>query len=103
MSYSCDSTETEQAAQHLLKEWPADHITYEIKHPVLGLPDHEIIIAIIDSQVVIMIQDLRTTLQCMHMLMTLHLDLTVPCTTGTWRKLTDRMIMLQPASHHQVL
>lgn len=59
MSYSCDSTETEQAAQHLLKEWPADHITYEIKHPVLGLPDHEIIIAIIDSQVVIMIQDLK--------------------------------------------
>jgi len=63
VSYSCDGTETERVVQRLLKEHASDRIKYKIKHPVPGFPDLEIVIAMIDGQVVIMIQDSKHALK----------------------------------------
>jgi hypothetical protein len=63
VSYSCDGTETERAVQRLLKERATHRIQYKIKHPVPSLPDLVIIIAVIDGQVVVMIQDSKHALK----------------------------------------
>ena|SRR5882762_3283629 len=117
VSYSCDGTETERAVQRLLKEQATHCIQYKIKHPVPGLPDLVIIIAVIDGQVVIMIQDSKHALKTSRnnlftgaKLLTLanHVamyayarDLAFGTDSPLWRKPTDRTIMLPHASHLQ--
>lgn len=55
--YACDGTETECSVQRLLKSGAETLFTYSIKHPDPRFPDIVITIAMIDGQLVAIIQD----------------------------------------------
>lgn len=57
ISYACDGTETERSVQRLLKAGAERLFTYSIKHPDSKFPDIVITIAMIDGQLVAIIQD----------------------------------------------
>lgn len=57
ISYACDGTETEHSVQCLLKSGAETLFTYSIKHPNPRFPDIVITIAMIDGQLVAIIQD----------------------------------------------
>jgi hypothetical protein len=57
VSYACDGTETERSAQKLMVQKASLQYTYRIKHPIFGSDDIVITFALIDSQLVVMIQD----------------------------------------------
>ena len=57
ISYANDGTEVEWAVQKQLIEFADSYFTYKIKHPIPGYADLVIVIAIINGQLVAMIQD----------------------------------------------
>ena len=57
ISYACDGTETERAVQRLLKSGAETLFPYSIKHPDSRFPDIIITIAMIDGQLIAIIQD----------------------------------------------
>jgi hypothetical protein len=70
VSYACDGTETERSAQKLMVQKASLRYTYRIKHPIFGSDDIVITFAMIDSQLVVMIQDsnhgLKTSRNNLH-------------------------------------
>jgi len=58
VSYACDGTETKRSVQKLIKQKASFRHTYRIKHQIPGCDDINITIAMINSQLVVMIQDI---------------------------------------------
>ena len=69
--YACDGMETEQSVQKLIKQMASFRHTYRIKHPIPGYNNIVSTIAMINSQLVTMIQDsnhsLKTLQNNLHM------------------------------------
>lgn len=59
VSYACDGTEVERAVERLMIDSAPRRITYIIHHPFPGFPDLEIVIAVINRQLVAIIQDAK--------------------------------------------
>ena len=70
VSYACDGTETERSVQKLIMRKTSFRYTYGIKHPIPGYDDIVITIAMINGQLVVMIQDsnhgLKTSRNNLH-------------------------------------